>query len=309
LDIDLVVHDLHPEYLSSKYALETGKKAIAVQHYHAHIASCMAEHGLDEMVIGVAMDGTGLGTDNKIWGGEFFISDLNNFERFTHFDYLPMPGGDKVTEEPWRTGVSYLYKIYGRKLKDLKLDFLKKIPAENLEIITTAIEKKLNCPESSSAGRLFDAVAAITNICPVSDFHAEAPMRLEAAISQAVEDKYEFDFNETISFDKTIIGIVNDLNDGKSQGLIAAKFHNTVIYCIFAVAERIRTLRKINKVVLSGGSFQNAYVLGKVEILLEQNGFEVFSHKKTPANDAGIALGQLAIAAKRRDLLLTKIDI
>jgi hydrogenase maturation protein HypF len=309
LDIDLVVHDLHPEYLSSKYALETGKKAIAVQHHHAHIASCMAEHGLDEMVIGVAMDGTGLGTDNKIWGGEFFISDLNNFERFTHFDYLPMPGGDKVTEEPWRTGVSYLYKIYGRKLKDLKLDFLKKIPAENLEIITTAIEKKLNCPESSSAGRLFDAVAAITNICPVSDFHAEAPMRLEAAISQAVEDKYEFDFNETISFDKTIIGIVNDLNDGKSQGLIAAKFHNTVIYCIFAVAERIRTLRKINKVVLSGGSFQNAYVLGKVEILLEQNGFEVFSHKKTPANDAGIALGQLAIAAKRRDLLLTKIDI
>ena len=134
-------------------------------------------------------------------------------------------------------------------------------------------------------------------------------MRLEAAISQAVEDKYEFDFNETISFDKTIIGIVNDLNDGKSQGLIAAKFHNTVIYCIFAVAERIRTLRKINKVVLSGGSFQNAYVLSKVEILLEQNGFEVFSHKKTPANDAGIALGQLAIAAKRRDLLLTKIEI
>jgi len=300
LNIETVVHDLHPEYLSSKYALETGIKAIAVQHHHAHIASCMAEHGLDEMVIGVAMDGTGLGNDNKIWGGEFFISDLNDFERFTHFDYLPMPGGDKVTEEPWRTGVSYLYRIYGSKLKDLKLDFLKTIQAEKLEIIITAIEKKLNCPESSSAGRLFDAVAAITNICPVSDFHAEAPMRLEAAILQVVEEKYEFDFNETISFDKTIIGIVNDLNDGKSKGLIAAKFHNTVIYCIFAVAERIRTLRKINKVVLSGGSFQNAYILGKVEILLEQNGFEVYSHKKTPANDAGIALGQLAIAAKRR---------
>jgi hydrogenase maturation protein HypF len=299
LNVDTVVHDLHPEYFSTKYALELGKESIVVQHHHAHIASCMAEHGLDETVIGIALDGTGLGTDNKIWGGEFFVNDLNDFERFTHFDYIPLPGGDKVTEEPWRTGVSYLYKIYGRKLIDLKLDFIKNIPAEKLEIIITAIEKKLNCPESSSAGRLFDAVAAITNICPVSDFHAEAPMRLEAAILSECVESYEFDFNETISFNKTIIGIVSDLNDGKSTGLISAKFHNTVINCIFAVAERVRALRNINKVVLSGGSFQNVYILEKTEQLLEKNGFEVYSHRKIPTNDAGIALGQLVIAAKR----------
>ncbi len=302
LNTDLIVHDLHPEYFSTKYALETGIESVAVQHHHAHIASCMAEHGLDEKVIGIAMDGTGLGTDNKIWGGEFFVNDLNDFERFSHFDYIPLPGGDKVTEEPWRTAVSYLYKIFGNQFREFDLAFLKSIPENKLEIIITAIDKNINCPESSSAGRLFDAVSAITNICPVSNFHAEAPMRLEAAIAENITEKYDIGIDKTISFDNTFRGIVADLQNGTAVSEISAKFHNTVIYCIFAVAERIRAQKNINKVVLSGGSFQNAYVLGKVEILLEQNGFEVFSHKKTPANDAGIALGQLAIAAKRRQL-------
>ncbi len=300
LNIDVVVHDLHPEYFSTKYALETGIESIAVQHHHAHIASCMAEHGLDEQVIGIAMDGTGLGTDNKIWGGEFFICDLNDFERFLHFDYIPLPGGDKVTEEPWRTAVSFLYKIYGRQFLDFELDFLSTIPKDKIEIIIQAIEKKINCPESSSAGRLFDAVAALTNICPVSNFHAEAPMRLEAAILEDNDEKYEFELNETISFEKTFRGIVTDLQNEISNSIISAKFHNTIINCIFVVAEKIRASNNINKVVLSGGSFQNAYILSKVEMLLEQNGFEVFSHKKVPSNDAGIALGQLAIAGKRR---------
>lgn len=306
LNVDTVVYDLHQDYFSTKYAIETGKDAIEVQHHHAHIASCMAEHNLDEDVIGVALDGTGLGTDGKIWGGEFLIANLNDFERYSHFDYIPLPGGDKVTKEPWRVGLSYLYKVYGKDFKDLNLSFLKDVPTDHLEIVLMAIDKNINCPESSSAGRLFDAIAAIADICPVSHFHAEAPMRLEAAIGEETNESYEFEVGESISFHKTIIGVVEDIKNKKTKALIASKFHNTIINCIFAIAEKIREERKINKVALSGGSFQNAYILEKIEQLLEQNGFEVYAHKKVPTNDAGIALGQLAIAAKRREIEKSK---
>ncbi len=301
LNIDTVVYDLHQDYFSTKFALDTGKKGIGVQHHHAHIASCMAEHGLDETVIGIAFDGTGLGTDGKIWGGEFFIADLNIFERYSHFDYIPMPGGDLVTKEPWRTGVSYLYSIYGREFLDLNLPFLQDIPKDKLNLILMAIDKKLNCPESSSAGRLFDAVAAISGICPVSNFHAEAPMRLEAAIEKATEDSYEFTSGKTISFENTIKQIVDDVRNGVEKSIIAVKFHNTIINCIFTIARKIREERNVDIVVMSGGSFQNAYILEKAEQLLEKNGFTVYAHEKVPTNDAGIALGQLAIAAKRRE--------
>ncbi|HQP03352.1 MAG: carbamoyltransferase HypF [Bacteroidales bacterium] len=300
LNIHTVVHDLHPEYFSTKFALEYGVESIAVQHHHAHIASCMAEHELDEEVIGVAMDGTGLGTDSKIWGAEFFVCDYNNFRRISHFDYIPLPGGDKVTEEPWRTAVSMLYKYYGNEFRNLNLDFLKKIPNNKLNTIISAIDNKLNCPESSSAGRLFDAVSALTNICPVSGFHAEAPMRLEAAIEQKSDKKYEVEIGEIISFRKTIEGIVNDLLNNVSKSEIAVKFHNTVVYVILKSAENIRQNTGLNKVVMSGGSFQNAYLLAKSEQLLSEKGFVVYSPNKIPANDGGLALGQLAIAAKRK---------
>ena len=307
LNVDTVVHDLHQDYFSTKYALETNKNAIAVQHHHAHIASCMAEHGLDEKVIGIAMDGTGMGSDNKIWGGEFFIASLSDFERYTHFDYIPLPGGDKVTKEPWRTAVSFLYKVYGRKLLELNLPFLENINKQHLDMVILAIEKNINCPESSSAGRLFDAVAALTNICTISNFHAEAPMRLENVISEQTDSKYDIEINNTISFNKTIKAIVKDINIGVSNSIISVKFHNTIIHCINEIAIKIRNNKKINKVVLSGGSFQNAYILEKTEQLLEQNGFNVYSHNKVPTNDAGIALGQLIIAAKQKQLNNNKI--
>ncbi|MDD3686726.1 MAG: carbamoyltransferase HypF [Bacteroidales bacterium] len=301
LNVNTVVHDLHPEYFSTKFALEYGVESIAVQHHHAHIASCMAEHGLDEQVIGVAMDGTGLGTDGKIWGAEFFVCDFNDFQRFCHFEYIPLPGGDKVTEEPWRTAVSMLYKYYGNEFRNLNLDFLQNIPTDKIDVIISAIDNKLNCPESSSAGRLFDAVSALTNICPVSGFHAEAPMRLEAAIEHESDKRYEVEIGEIISFCKTIEGIVNDLLNDVSKSDIAVKFHNTVVYAILKSAESIRQKTGLNKVVMSGGSFQNAFLLAKSEQLLNDKGFIVYSHKKIPANDGGLALGQLAIAARRRN--------
>lgn len=298
----LVVHDLHPDYLSTKYANELDIPQIAVQHHHAHIASCMAEHQLDEKVIGVALDGVGLGDDGNIWGGEFLICDLADYERFSHFEYIPMPGGDNATKNPWRMAVSYLYKYYGSSLLDLNLDFLNDIPAHEIDLVMSMLDKNINCPLTSSTGRLFDAVAALTNICTKSSFHAEAPMRLEAATNSSTNEAYEFEVNKDIKLDKIFKGIVDDLMAGINKGVIATKFHHTIINIIFANANSIKQTHGINKVVLSGGSFQNRFILERVERLLEEEGFEVYAQEKIPANDGGLALGQLAIAAKRRAL-------
>lgn len=299
---ELVAVDLHPDYFSTRSGQNLGIKTVHIQHHHAHIASCMAEYGLDEKVIGVSFDGTGLGIDGHIWGGEFMICDLSDFRRYAHFEYIPMPGGDSVTKEPWRTALSYLYKTYGGDFRNTDLDFLKNIPTLKIGLITEALKKNINAPLSSSCGRLFDAVSALINLCPVSKFHAEAPMRLESVADWAVRDSYPFNFTDIISFRPTISSIVDDLKNHVSVPAISAKFHNTVVDVILSVTEKIRTETGINRVVLSGGSFQNAFLLGTSENLLAKKGFEVFSNTQVPANDGGIALGQLVIAAKRRSL-------
>ncbi len=298
----IVVHDLHPDYLSTKYAKELNVKKIGVQHHHAHIASCMAEHQLNEKVIGVALDGVGLGDDGNIWGGEFMVCDLADYERFSHLEYVQMPGGDKATKNPWRMAVSYLYKFFGHSFLKLNLEFLKDIPSHEIELVISMLEKNINCPLTSSTGRLFDAVAALTNICTKSTFHAEAPMRLEATCNSTNTDSYDFEIGTDIKLDKIIKGIVTDLSLNLNKAEIATKFHHTIINLIFANAKLIKQSHGINKVVLSGGSFQNRIILERVEQLLTGKGFEVYAHENTPANDGGIALGQLAIAAKRREL-------
>jgi hydrogenase maturation protein HypF len=297
---DLIVHDLHPDYLSSRYAQESGLKTIAVQHHHAHIASCMAEYGLNEKVIGVSFDGVGLGSDNNIWGGEFMLCDLIDFERKTYFDYTPMPGGDMATKEPLRMALSYLYKTFGEEFKDMDLPFLKDIPEENINLLIQALKLRINTPLTSSAGRLFDAVAAMIGLCNVASFHAEAPMRLESIIDPREKDDYDFSIGESIDTSLIIKGICFDIEQQVSAGIMAAKFHNTVINIIFAGVEMIASESNIRRVVLSGGSFQNEYILERTENLLRDNGYEVFSPVEIPANDGGIALGQLAIAAARR---------
>ncbi|RLD52320.1 MAG: carbamoyltransferase HypF, partial [Bacteroidetes bacterium] len=302
---ELVVHDMHPDYLSTKFAKEMGIPAIEVQHHHSHIASCMAEYNLDEKVIGVSFDGTGLGDDGHIWGGEFFVCDLADYKRYTHFDYIPLPGGDSVTKEPWRTAVSFLHKIYGKKFLGLDLPFLRDLDNSKLNLIVQAIEKNINSPLSSSAGRLFDAVAALTNLCPVSKFHAEAPMRLEAVINFKEDGAYSFDFGDVISFEDTIREIVEDLKEGIPVADISAKFHNTVINVVFGVVSMIRKETGLDKVVLSGGTFQNRYILQNVETILTLEGFKVYSQANIPSNDGGVALGQIAIAAKRRELQIS----
>lgn len=294
----LVVSDLHPDYLSTRYAVESKKRHIQVQHHHAHIASCMAEHNLDEQVIGVAFDGTGYGDDNNIWGSEFFVCDLQEYTRINHFEYLSMPGGDNVIDEPWRMALSYLYKIYGLKFLEFNLPFLNTIKPSSVELLCDAIDKKINCPLTSSSGRLFDAVAALINLSPFSKFHAEAPMRLEAIIDRKIKKAYPYSVSTTISFKDTFGTIVNDLKHQVPLSEISAKFHNTIISVIVEVAAEARNRYDINKVVLSGGTFQNKYLLENLEMMFEKHDFELFSHQKIPTNDGGIALGQLVLAAK-----------
>lgn len=311
----LVVCDLHPDYLSTKFGksfalmdVERSRNVTStplsvqfVQHHHAHIASCMAEHSLDEKVIGVSFDGTGLGDDGNIWGGEFLLCDLNEYHRYQHFEYIPLPGGDKVTKEPWRSAVSYLYSIYGREFIDMNFPFLNKINKDDLELTIHAIKNGINSPLCSSAGRLFDAVSALINLCPVSLYHAEAPMKLESIADINCTDKYNYEIGSAISFKKTFVEIVNDL-DNVPISVISSKFHNTIVSVIVDVAILMRKEHNINKVAISGGTFQNRFILSKVENQLTDNGFTVYTQTTVPCNDGGISLGQLVIAAKRRSL-------
>jgi hydrogenase maturation protein HypF len=300
----LLAVDLHPNYISTKTGLnfKADLPVVHVQHHHAHIASCMTEHHLDEKVIGVALDGTGFGTDGNIWGGEFFICDLNDFTRITHFEYIPLPGGDLAAEEPWRMAVSYLYKVYGHSFLELELPLLKKIDPEKISLIIQMINKNINCPLSSGAGRLFDAVASLLDLVQFASFQAEGPMRLESIVKYNCVDSYPFSLGRTICFDGTIRGIVDDVIKGIDRATIATKFHNTIISTIFETVNAIRIRDGINKVVLSGGVFQNKYLLEGTNKILLKNNFEVYSHATVPTNDGGIALGQLAIASKRREL-------
>jgi hydrogenase maturation protein HypF len=302
---DMIVHDMHPDYLSTRYAIEFSEKEnierIEVQHHHAHIASCMVEHGLDEKVLGVSFDGVGYGDDGNIWGGEFLICDLLDYERPYHFEYTQMPGGDLATKNPWRMAISYLLKAIGPSFRELGLTFLENIPEQEIDLVELALNKKINTPLTSSAGRLFDAVSALLNLCTKASFHAEAPMRLESILSPGVKEDYVVDIKSEISFDKMFKEIVDDLSSNVDPGIISARFHNTIISTIFAVASEVRAKTGIASVVLSGGSFQNKYILENVEILLRENNFNVYSQSMVPSNDGGIALGQLAIAAKRRN--------
>ena len=295
--------DLHPDYLSTDYAEvlhnELNVPVVRIQHHHAHIASCMAEHGLDEEVIGISLDGTGYGPDGNIWGGEFIVADLKNFRRFTHFDYVPMPGGEKAIDEPWRMAFSYLHKYSASKFDYKSLPLFEQIDEEQLLLVEEMLRSNVNSPLSSGAGRLFDAVSAILGICTVAGFDSEGPMRLEAAVDEDTHDFYPFRINGTIEFADTINAILEDMPRQKVS-VIAAKFHNTIVQVILKVSRRIREETSLNKVVLSGGVFQNKYLLEKSLYLLNRNRFEVFTNHLVPANDGGISLGQLVISSKLR---------
>lgn len=298
----VIACDLHPDYLSTQHGerLEKDLKIplFRIQHHHAHIASCMAETGLDEEVIGISLDGTGFGTDGNAWGGEFMVADLKGFRRITHFEYIPMPGGNKAILEPWRMTYSYLYKYYGDSFDYMSIPLFKSIRPDKLAAVRELIIKKVNIPLTSGAGRLFDAVSALLGLCSAETFDSQAPMMLESAIVRRIDDSYPFAIDGSISFRDTFKAIIEDLPRLKVSD-IAAKFHNTLAQIILQAAVKIRKDASLNKVVLSGGVFQNKYLLEKSADLLKRNKFMVFSNHLVPSNDGGISLGQLIIAAKK----------
>jgi len=293
-----VAYDLHPQYLSTKLALEmTDLQQIGVQHHHAHIASCMAENGIAGKVIGVAFDGTGFGTDGKIWGGEFLVADFAGFERRGHFRYIALAGGDTAVREPWRLALSYLLDTFGGQLDSLDLPLLQRVPPKKVATVRSMIERRINTVETSAAGRLFDAVASMAGVRDEVNFEAQAAIELEACALAGVDDRYPFEVTgDQIDVRPMIERIVRDALAGTPVGWISAAFHNTVAAIIVEVCSRLRSAEGLDRVCLSGGTFQNVYLVERAVAALRANGFEVFLHARVPPNDGGISLGQAVIA-------------
>ncbi|MGB9679745.1 MAG: carbamoyltransferase HypF [Thermoanaerobacteraceae bacterium] len=294
---DYIAHDMHKGYISTQYALSNDLPLIAVQHHHAHIASCMAEYGLDEKVIGIAYDGTGYGTDGNIWGAEFLICDLKDFERLGHLNYKPLPGGDLAIKKIYRTAIGFIADDL-----DIYNDFIIKFDSKEIEIIKMQIEKNLNTPKVSSMGRFFDAVSSLINLKNEVIFEGQGAMELESIIkntNEYYEYKIKNDGSYVVETDIILRQVYKDFLNGVEKGIIAAKFHNTIVEFTLYIAIKLREQFKINKVILSGGSFQNRYLLNNIISKLNNFNFEVFSNSKVPCNDGGISLGQAVIANKK----------
>jgi hydrogenase maturation protein HypF len=301
----IVAHDLHPGYRSTAYARSLeGVERIAVQHHHAHIASCLADNGLDARVIGVAWDGTGYGADGHVWGGEFLVADLAGYERAGHLLEVPLPGGDAAIREPWRMAAVFLREAFGEAMADLDLDFARRLDRSAWRVLTRAIDHGLNAPPTSSAGRLFDAVASLLGLRDTADFEAQAAMELEALAEREADRLYPVDIAAAgerfvVRTPDAIRGVVEDLLAGTAPARIAARFHATLAEVIVRGCVRLRERCGLGRVALSGGVFQNVRLLEAAVARLEEAGFEVFTHRQVPPNDGGLALGQAAVAARR----------
>jgi hydrogenase maturation protein HypF len=292
-----VAHDLHPGYMSTRYAVSLGLPSVGVQHHHAHIASCMAENGLHEPVLGVALDGTGYGTDGTIWGGEFLLADFAGFARKAHFRPTALPGGDAAIRQPWRMALSYLRDAFGEHIP-AGLPVFPAVDRKRMEVVRTMLDRGLNVIATSSCGRLFDAVASIIGLRQEVTFEGQAAIELECAIERD-EQFYPFEIAGTpleIDFRPTIQALVGDVLASESVGRISARFHNTLAAAIVEVCGGLRAASGMNQVCLSGGTFQNRYLTERAAASLRANDFRVFLHSQVPANDGGIALGQAVIA-------------
>ncbi len=297
-----VVADMHPDYRSTQFAKSSDARVIQIQHHYAHVASCMAENHLDGSVLGVSWDGTGYGPDGTIWGGEFLLTDESAFSRVAHLRQFRLPGGDKAIREPRRTTVGLLFEISDESLfQRLDLHPIDTFRAEELVLLQQMLTKRINSPLTSSAGRLFDAVASLTGVSDVAKFEGQAAMELEWAIGKTSTDEtYMFTIPNSelplrIDWEPMVHEILEDVRTGVSPSLISAKFHNTMSAMIVEVAGRIGEKR----VALTGGCFQNKYLLELTVRRLEEKGFRPYWHQRVPPNDGGIALGQIYAAQCR----------
>jgi hydrogenase maturation protein HypF len=299
----VIAHDLHPDYASTRYAVarvaRDGLIALPIQHHHAHIAACFAEHGMVEPVIGVAFDGTGFGTDGNIWGGEFLVGDLVAYRRAAHFSYVPMPGGERAIREPWRMAVAHL-SAAGVECAALS----SRIDAAATRTVRQMIDKQVNCPLTSSVGRLFDAVASLVGVRDRVTFEGQAAMQLEwlgADLCSAENYPYEIDkVARPMQIDTRplIRAVAEDVDRGTTAALISRRFHSTLAAITADVCTTLGQESGIRRVVLSGGVFMNALLAREVSAKLAECGFSTFQHRRVPPNDGGLSFGQLAIASQ-----------
>jgi hydrogenase maturation protein HypF len=302
-----VAYDLHPNYLATRYALELaeerGLRKVPVQHHHAHVASCMAENGVTEPVIGVAFDGTGYGSDGRIWGGEFLLADYRRFRRLAHFRYVPLPGGEAAIKRPYRMAVSHLVSALGEEALELPLPLWSMLEPGELALVRRLMTAGVNSPLTSSCGRLFDAVSALVGVRGVVNYEGQAAIELEMLAAESVDDAYDWRLLRRtpmiIDPAPLLRGVVADLLAGVEVGVISARFHNTIAAIVAAVCGAARQKTGVGRVALSGGCFQNVYLLGRTIDALEREGFQVLIHHLVPANDGGIALGQAVVANAR----------
>jgi hydrogenase maturation protein HypF len=307
---ECLVHDLHPDYVTTRFALaraeREGVQLLAVQHHHAHMASCMAEHGLDHPVIGVAFDGSGYGTDGAIWGGEFLVGDYQTFRRGAHLRYVGMPGGERAIREPWRMALAHLIDA-GEQIDVLG----SRISQQEMSLLKTMLDRRINTPATSSAGRLFDAVAALAGVRDRVSFEGQAAMELEglAGTSPGPGDRlYPFELRSPdhgaalespliVDTRPLIRAVAEDAIKGEEAATISRRFHATLAEMIAAVCARIGQVTGLRDVVLSGGVFLNALLTHDASARLARAGFRVHRHRLVPPGDGGLSLGQIAVAA------------
>jgi hydrogenase maturation protein HypF len=305
----IVAYDLHPDYFATRWARKLpGIQAVGVQHHHAHIVSCMAENHLEGRVIGFALDGTGYGSDGRIWGGEVLLANYMDFERAAHLAYVPLPGGAAAIREPWRMAVSHLWASFGPDFLKLPIPFFQQIPQERVLTVLRMMERQVNSPLTSSCGRLFDAVAALINLRLEVNYEAQAAVELEMCRDAATAGQpYPFGLSEAgdvLQIDSRPLfrAIVEDLLRGATAGAVSQRFHDGLIDALAGIARILRKRTSLNTVCLSGGTFQNTCLADSLEHQLQSDGFEVYTHSQVPAGDGGISLGQAVVAAHHAGL-------
>jgi hydrogenase maturation protein HypF len=265
----------------------------------------MAENHLDGKVIGIALDGTGYGTDGAVWGGEVLLATYADFQRVAHLDYVPMPGGAAAITEPWRMAVSYLHKHFGETLWDLEIPFVRELDRRQVAVLVRMLERGVNSPLTSSCGRLFDAVSALAGIRKRVNYEAQAAIELEAAIAGEGESAgYPFEIRPdgsgwVIDTRRLFAALVNDLKCGVPAGIVSRRFHEGFVDVLARVAKLIRAKTDLQNICLSGGSFQNVFLLENLKRRLEADGLNVFTHSEVPCGDGGLSLGQALVAAHR----------
>jgi hydrogenase maturation protein HypF len=308
----VIAHDLHPDYLATRFARrfadEHGLPLEGVQHHHAHMVSVMVENGVTERVIGVALDGTGYGTDGRIWGCEFLVSGLADFDRVGHLKYVPLPGGDAAIRHPYRVALSHLRAAGKNDLECLAAGLFPEIPEAERDLVVQQIVRGINCLDTSSAGRLFDAVSAILGVCHEISYEAQAAIELESLatpeLERAAGKAFPYEISEAggpmiIDPSGIIDGVLSARTGGEPVELIAARFHETLVVFCADVCRRLREKTGIGRAALSGGVFQNRYLLRRLTQVLSEEGFEVLLNREVPANDGGVSLGQAVVASER----------